>query len=93
MDSVTETKSLVTFDSVTGFIKQFLKDELMVESTIEDMGLDQGLQVDLGLDSIAFLELRTACEEQYNFEITDDEFSPEHFSSIRGVTDLVLRKT
>jgi acyl carrier protein len=92
MDSVVGTKQPLSFEAVTDFIKTFLKDELMVECSVNDIGIDQGLQVDLGLDSIAFLELRSACEEKYDLEITDDEFSPDHFSSIRGVASLIMTK-
>jgi acyl carrier protein len=92
MDGKVHAKETTQFEVIAEFVKTYLKDELMVESTVEDMGLEQGLQVDLGLDSIAFLELRTACEEKYNIEITDDEFSPENFSSIRGVVNLILAK-
>ena len=60
-------------------LKRILIDDLFVEVSYEEIGVDDGLQAVLGLDSVSFIEMRMLCEEHFNIKIDDDEFSPENF--------------
>lgn len=72
-------------------IRRLLINDLFVEKTEDQIGLDDGLQVVVGLDSIGFSELRVLCERKFNVQISDEDYSPENFSSVRRLTNLVLR--
>lgn len=43
-------------------------------------------------DSMAVVSVLTAMEEQYGFEIDDDEISGETFATVGSLTDFVERK-
>lgn len=73
-------------------LKRFLIQELFVETPIDQIGPDDGLQSVLGLDSICFLELRMLCEEHYGISITEAEFTPEHFRTLSALSELIESK-
>lgn len=62
---------------------------LFSEIPIEQVGEDDGLQSTLGIDSLGFVELRFQCEKKFGIKISDDDFNPENFSSIRSLSRLV----
>jgi acyl carrier protein len=66
-------------------------DDLYVEIAENDIGLDDGLRTVVGLDSVGFVELRVLCERKFNVEISDDDYTPENFTSIRLLSELIDR--
>jgi acyl carrier protein len=70
-----------------------LVNDLFVELQEEQIGLDDGLQVVVGLDSIGFSELRILCERKFNVQISDDDYVPENFSSVNRLASLIVRLT
>jgi acyl carrier protein len=78
-------------DDLIAAIRRMLINDLFVELTAEQIGLDDGLQTVVGLDSIGFGELRILCERKFNVEISDEDYSPENFSSVRRLATLVER--
>jgi acyl carrier protein len=70
-------------------IETMLITDLFVEVPAGRMTLDDRLRTDFGLDSLGFVELRVQCENTFGVTITDAEFTPENFTSIRTVADLV----
>jgi acyl carrier protein len=79
------------FDARATVIRNMLVNDLFVELQAEQIGLDDGLQTVVGLDSIGFSELRILAERKFNVQISDDDYVPENFSSVRRVANLVLR--
>lgn len=63
--------------------------DLFVEVPEDRMSPDDRLRSDLGLDSLGFVELRVQCENTFGVTISDADFTPENFTSIRTVADLV----
>lgn len=53
------------------------------------MGLDDRLRGEFALDSLGFVELRVQCENKFGVSISDEDFSPENFTSVRTVAALV----
>jgi len=65
--------------------------DLFVEIAENDIGLDDGLRTVVGLDSVGFVDLRALCEQKFNIEISDDDYTPENFTSIRLLAELIDR--
>ncbi|MFF5209651.1 acyl carrier protein [Streptosporangium sp. NPDC000396] len=72
-------------------IKKVMATELFVEAPTELIGLDESLRNVHGLDSLGFVELRVQCEDIFGVRISDEDFSPDNFRSVRAVADLVRR--
>jgi len=72
-------------------IRKILNSELFVEVPPEQIGLDDSLRAGYGLDSLGFVELRVQCEDMFDVRISDEDFTPENFQSVRTVTNLVNR--
>jgi acyl carrier protein len=72
-------------------LRKIVVDDLFVEITEEQIGLDDGLRTVIGLDSVGFVELRVICEQKFNIEINDDDYTPENFTSIRLLAGLIDR--
>jgi acyl carrier protein len=70
-------------------IGSMLVTDLFVEVPEDRMTPDDRLRGDLGLDSLGFVELRVQCENTFGITIPDADFTPENFTSIRTVADLV----
>ncbi|GAA1324722.1 acyl carrier protein [Pseudonocardia xinjiangensis] len=70
-------------------IGSLLVADLFVEVPEDRMSPEDRLRGDLGLDSLGFVELRVQCENTFGVTISDADFTPENFTSIRSVADLV----
>jgi acyl carrier protein len=80
-----------SFDEAVAAIRRMLVHDLYVELPEANIGLDDGLQTVVGLDSIGFSELRILCERKFGVAIDDDDYVPENFGSVRRVANLVTR--
>jgi acyl carrier protein len=77
-------------DIISG-LRKMIVNNLFVEIAEDQIGLDDGLRTVVGLDSVGFVELRVLCEQKFNVEINDDDYTPENFTSIRLLTNLIDR--
>jgi len=73
-------------------IKKILIDDLFVDIPLEEIKIDDDLREVIGLDSLSFMELRVQSENFFNIEITDDEFIPENFGTIRKLVAMIKTK-
>lgn len=78
-------------DDLISGLRQIIVNNLFVEIPEDQIGLDDGLRTIVGLDSVGFVELRVRCEQRFNVQISDDDYSPENFSSIRKLANLIDR--
>ena len=78
-------------EEIIATIKKMLVEDLYVEVPEEEIGLDDGLQSVVGLDSVGFVELRVLCERKFDVQIDDEDYVPENFSSVNLVANLVER--
>jgi acyl carrier protein len=76
---------------VVDTLRGMLVDDLYVEIPKDQIGLDDGLQSVVGLDSVGFVELRVLCEQRFKIQIGDNDYSPENFSSVRRLANLIER--
>jgi acyl carrier protein len=72
-------------------LRKMIVNDLFVEIAENDIGLDDGLRTVVGLDSVGFVDLRALCEQRFNIEISDDDYTPENFTSIRVLANLIDR--
>ena len=70
-------------------IKSILVNDLFVEVPEHEIGVDDGLRNIFGLDSLGFVELRVQCEDRFGITISDEDFDPENFATIRQLAHLV----
>ncbi|MGD0829780.1 MAG: phosphopantetheine-binding protein [Terracidiphilus sp.] len=78
-------------DDLIAALRKMIVNDLFVEIAEEDIGLDDGLRTVVGLDSVGFVEMRVLCEQRFNIEISDNDYTPENFTSIRLLADLIDR--
>jgi acyl carrier protein len=78
-------------ENVIAGLRRMIVNDLFVEIAEDQIGLDDGLRTVVGLDSVGFVELRVKCEQKFNVEINDDDYTPENFSSIRLLAGLIER--
>ena len=72
-------------------LRKIIVNDLFVEIAEEDIGMDDGLRTVVGLDSVGFVEMRVLCEQKFNIEINDNDYTPENFRSIRVLAELIER--
>jgi acyl carrier protein len=70
-------------------VKDILVTRLYVELNPSDISVDDHFHRDLGLDSLGFIELRCAVEERFDINVSDEEFNPDNFISIRTLCAFV----
>jgi acyl carrier protein len=78
-------------ERVIASLRKMIVNDLFVEIAENDIGLDDGLRTVVGLDSVGFVELRVLCEQRFNIQISDDDYTPENFTSIRLLANLIER--
>ncbi|KOP65267.1 hypothetical protein AMS62_08410 [Bacillus sp. FJAT-18019] len=59
---------------------------------VSEIRLDHSLANDLDVDSILFLELLFALEEEFGFQMEVDDLHPEQFRSVQSVIRFVAGK-
>lgn len=72
-------------------ITQILVNEVFVSVPQSQITMDDSLLNALGLDSLGFVELRAQCDDVFGVTISDDDFCPENFASVRTLAQLVSR--
>jgi acyl carrier protein len=78
-------------DDLIAALRKMIVSDLYVEIAEDDIGLDDGLRTVVGLDSVGFVEMRVLCEQRFNVEISDNDYTPENFTSIRLLANLIDR--
>ncbi|WP_338867789.1 acyl carrier protein [Myxococcus stipitatus] len=76
-------------EELTENLKKILINNLFVELPPEQIGMDDGLQSVIGLDSVGFLELRVLCEDQFKVRISDADFNTENFRTLNQLVSLI----
>jgi len=80
------------FNKTVAVLRRTLVNDLFVELEEDKIGLDDGLQTVVGLDSIGFSELRILSERKFGITISDDDYIPDNFSSVRRIATLILQR-
>jgi len=72
-------------------LKDILIEDLFLELEKDKILPTYSFRQDLGLDSLGFVELREQVEKRFSIGISDDDFTPENFSTITSLTSLIDR--
>lgn len=72
-------------------LREILVEELFVEFEKDRLLPTYSLREDLGIDSLGFVELREQVEKRFSIVVSDDDFTPENFSTISSLTSLINR--
>ncbi len=74
-------------------VKQVLGDVLQISDTVGSFTLDSGLLGSIPeFDSMAVVGILTALEENYGFEVDDDEIEAETFETVGSLVAFVESK-
>ncbi len=74
-----------TVDTIRGYLARELPQA-------GDIGNDQSLLETGILDSLAIVKLIAFVEDEFDVELSDDEFDPEHFETVTAIATLVDSK-
>ena len=77
--------------SVEDCLREILIEDLSVEFEKHRILPAASFRQDLGIDSLGFVELKTQIERRFSIDISDDDFTPENFSTIASLASLIDR--
>ncbi|MBL4672862.1 MAG: acyl carrier protein [Arenicella sp.] len=78
-------------NSIENRLKDILIIDLFIELEKNKILAAHSFRNDLGIDSIGFVELKSQVEKQFSIVIHDDDFTPDNFSTISSLTELINR--
>ncbi len=73
-------------------LKDILHEDLFVEIDRDRILSTDSLRQDIGIDSLGFVELKTQVESRFGIAISDDDFTPENFSTLSSLAGLIERQ-
>ena len=73
-------------------LKEILVERLFLGVSPSEIGDEDNLVEDHGIDSVQVLEIVVALEEEYDVSLEDDEFDIKTFETIRSIADCVRDK-
>ena len=79
-------------NSIEDRVRDILIEDLFVEFEKDKILPTYSFRQDLGIDSLGFVELREQVEKRFSIVISDDDFTPENFSTISSLTSLIDRQ-
>lgn len=74
-------------------LKAMIVERLFLDIDPAEIADGDMLMEKLDVDSIKLLEIVIGIQEAYEFEIGDDEFSPDRFETVAAIADFVREKT
>lgn len=77
--------------SIEDGLKDILVKDLFVEIDKDKILPTDSLRQDIGIDSLGFVELKTQAESRFGIAISDDDFTPENFSTLSTLAALIER--
>jgi acyl carrier protein len=91
LDTLAQKNGEAVMNSIEDCLRDILIEQLFVEFEKDGILSTDSLRQDLGLDSLGFVELKDQVEKRFSIVISDDEFTPENFSTISSLTSLINR--
>ena len=83
----------MTVNSLVNQLKEIIAEQLDVNLKVEEIDENVSLFEDgLGLDSISIVEFILLIEENFGFIFSDSELTPEFFSNLSALANLIGAK-
>jgi len=73
-------------------IMEFIKNQLVREKTMKNIGRGDDLIESGIIDSLGILKLLEFLESKFSINIADEELIPENFESIESIESFISRK-
>ena len=73
-------------------IMEFIKNQLVREKTMKNIGRGDDLIESGVIDSLGILKLLEFLESKFSINISDEELIPENFHSIESIESFISRK-
>ena len=73
-------------------ITEFIKNQLVKEKTMKNIGRGDDLIESGIIDSLGILKLLAFLEAKFSIHIADEELIPENFQSIESIESFISRK-
>ena len=73
-------------------IMEFIKNQLVREKTMKNIGRGDDLIESGVIDSLGILKLLEFLESKFSIHIADEELIPENFESIESIESFISRK-
>jgi acyl carrier protein len=79
----------VTKEQICNDVKKILVDDLFVDIPLEEIKDTDLLSTEIGLDSVAHIELFAIVEDKYGIKVNTEEESIENYRTINSFTDYI----
>jgi acyl carrier protein len=91
----TKNKAGARMEQVELKVKELLSKLSLVSKTPDSIKTTDSLETDLGLDSLAFIELLVVMEESFNVVISDEDllYQQEWMQTVGSLTSFMSSKT
>ena len=73
-------------------IKKTIIESLMLDTSPEELGDEDNLNEKLGIDSVGFLEILTAIEEEFDITLDDSSISRQSSGTVREFAEIINQK-
>ncbi|HCA45972.1 MAG TPA: hypothetical protein DEP45_01075 [Armatimonadetes bacterium] len=73
-------------------IKEMIVERLFLDADPAEMGDDENLMENYGIDSVNLFEIVVGLEEQFEISFEDEDFSVDLFANVNSLADFVERK-
>ena len=85
-------RNVVDVDAVLAALADILVDQLNVNTPVAEIDELASLEDDLGLDSVAMVELIGAIEAEFGFEFHDSDLRTSAFQNLRVLAEVVANR-
>jgi len=79
----------VTKEQISNDVKKILVDDLFVDIPLEEIKETELLSIDIGLDSVAHIELFAIVEDKYGIKVNTEEGALENYRTIQSFTEYI----
>jgi acyl carrier protein len=83
---------LGTKDQIVNDLKKILVEDLFVEIPFDEIKLTDTLSADIGLDSVAHIELFAILQDKYGITVATDQDSLVNYRTVQSMSDYIWNK-
>lgn len=79
----------VTKEQISNDVKKILVDDLFVDIPLDQIKETDLLSTDIGLDSVAHIELFSIIEDKYGITVNTEQGASENYRTIQAFTEYI----